>query len=35
MQVAAFKIWDDVAKKGPQCAKAVEMLKEFNKQMGR
>ena len=35
MQVAALKIWDDVAQKGPQCAKAVEMLKDFNKQMGR
>ena len=35
MQEAALKIWDDVAQKGPQCAKAVEMLKEFNRQMGR
>lgn len=35
MQAAALKIWDDVAKKGPQCAKAVEMLKDFNRQMGR
>jgi len=35
MQAAARKIWDEVAKKGPQCAKAVKMLKDFNKQMGR
>lgn len=35
MQKAAFKIWDDVAKKGPQCATAVQMLKNFNKSMGR
>jgi len=35
MQVAARKMWDDVAKKGPQCAKAVQMLKDFNKSMGR
>ncbi|MFC1533255.1 TRAP transporter substrate-binding protein DctP [Thermodesulfobacteriota bacterium] len=35
MQSAALKIWDDVAKKGPQCAKAVEILKDFNRQMGR
>jgi len=35
MQTAALKIWDEVAQKGPQCAKAVEMLKEFNRQMGR
>ena len=34
-KAATFKIWDDVAKKGPQCAKAVQMLKDFNKQMGR
>jgi len=35
MQEAAKKIWDDVAKKDPQCAKAVEMLKDFNKSLGR
>jgi len=35
MQKAAFKIWDDVAKKDPQCATAVQMLKDFNKSMGR
>ena len=35
MQAAARKMWDDVAKKGPQCAKAVQMLKDFNKSMGR
>ncbi len=35
MQAAALKIWDEVAEKGPQCAKAVEMLKDFNRQMGR
>lgn len=35
MQVEARKMWDKVAKKGPQCAKAVQMLKDFNKSMGR
>lgn len=35
MQNAAMKIWDDVAKKGPACAKAVQMLKDFNKSLGR
>ena len=35
MQKAALKIWDDVAKKGPQCAKAVQMLRDFNKMMNR
>ncbi len=35
MQVEARKMWDEVAKKGPQCAKAVQMLKDFNKSMGR
>ena len=35
LQAAAIKIWDEVAKKGPACAKAVAMLKEFNKKMGR
>lgn len=35
MQAAALKIWDEVAKKGPKCAKAVKMLKDFNRQMGR
>ncbi|HUU81649.1 MAG TPA: TRAP transporter substrate-binding protein DctP [Acidobacteriota bacterium] len=35
MQAAAYKIWDDVAKKGPACAKAVQMLKDFNKSLGR
>jgi TRAP-type mannitol/chloroaromatic compound transport system substrate-binding protein len=35
MQTAALKIWDEVAQKSPECAKAVEMLKDFNRQMGR
>jgi TRAP-type mannitol/chloroaromatic compound transport system substrate-binding protein len=35
MQVAARKMWDEVAQKGPQCAKAVQMLKDFNESMGR
>ncbi len=35
LQAAAIKMWDEVAKKGPACAKAVEMLKEFNRKMGR
>jgi TRAP-type mannitol/chloroaromatic compound transport system substrate-binding protein len=35
MQVAAMKIWDEVAAISPECAKAVEMLKDFNRSMGR
>ncbi|MCJ7679833.1 MAG: TRAP transporter substrate-binding protein DctP [Candidatus Aminicenantes bacterium] len=35
MQTAALKIWDEVAQKDPLCAKAVDLLKDFNKQMGR
>lgn len=35
MQTAALAIWDKVAQKGPHCAKAVEMLKDFNREMGR
>ncbi len=35
MQAAALKIWDEVAAMSPECAKAVEMLKEFNRSMGR
>jgi TRAP-type mannitol/chloroaromatic compound transport system substrate-binding protein len=35
MQTAALEIWDEVAQKGPQCAKAVGMLKDFNRTMGR
>jgi TRAP-type mannitol/chloroaromatic compound transport system substrate-binding protein len=35
MQQAAMKIWDDVAGKGPECAKAVQMLKDFNATLGR
>ena len=35
MKDAAMAIWDDVATKSPECAKAVEMLKDFNKKLGR
>lgn len=35
MQKAAMKIWDDVAKKDSACAKAVQMLKDFNQSLGR
>ena len=35
LQKAAMPIWDDVAKKSPGCAKAVEMLVEFNRSLGR
>ncbi len=35
MQKAALKIWDDVAALSPECAEAVEMVKEFNRKMGR
>ena len=31
----AVKVWDDVAKKNPECAKAVQMLVDFNKSLGR
>lgn len=30
----AVKIWDEEAKKSPECAKAVEMLKDFLKSLG-
>jgi TRAP-type mannitol/chloroaromatic compound transport system substrate-binding protein len=35
MQQEAIKIWDDVASKSDKCAKAVEMIKDFNRKMGR
>jgi TRAP-type C4-dicarboxylate transport system substrate-binding protein len=35
MQVAAMKTWNEVAERSPECAKAVEMLKDFNRKMGR
>lgn len=35
MQAAAIKIWDEVAKMSPENEKSVEMLKEFNRNMGR
>lgn len=35
MQEAAQPVWDDVAKKSPECAKAVEILRDFNKSLGR
>lgn len=35
MKDAALKIWDEVAQKSPENAKAVQMLKDFNKQLGR
>jgi len=35
MQVAAMKTWEDVAQRSPECGKAVEMLKDFNRKMGR
>lgn len=35
MQAAALKIWDEVAAMSPDNAKAVEMIKEFNRSMGR
>jgi TRAP-type C4-dicarboxylate transport system substrate-binding protein len=31
----ALPFWDEAAKKGPSCAKAIEMIKDFNKKMGR
>ena len=35
MQAAAEKIWDDVAKSSPECAKAVEIMRAFLKTLGR
>lgn len=35
MQKAAEKMWDEVAEKSPECAKAVGILKDFNKSLGR
>lgn len=35
MQKAAVKLWDDVAKKDAACAKAVQMIKDFNRKLGR
>ena len=35
MQQAALKTWEEVAAISPECAKAVEMLKDFNRSMGR
>ena len=35
MQEAAIEIWDEVAEKSPECAKAIEMIKDFNREMGR
>ena len=35
MQTAALVIWDEVAQKDAASAKAVEILKDFNRKMGR
>lgn len=35
MQKEAVKIWDDIAEKSPEAAEAVEMIKEFNRDMDR
>ena len=35
MQAAAIKIWDEVAAMTPENKKAVDMIKEFNRSMGR
>jgi TRAP-type C4-dicarboxylate transport system substrate-binding protein len=35
MVKAALPLWDEAAKKSPSCAKAIEMIREFNKKMGR
>lgn len=35
MQAAAMKTWDEVAQRSPECEKAVKMLQDFNRQMGR
>jgi len=35
MLVYAMKLWDEVAQKSPECATAIQMLKDFNKSLGR
>ncbi|MBW1735482.1 MAG: TRAP transporter substrate-binding protein DctP [Deltaproteobacteria bacterium] len=35
MQARALEIWDEVAEKDAACSKAVQMLKDFNREMGR
>lgn len=35
MVKAALPLWDEAEKKSPSCAKAIGMIKEFNKKMGR
>ncbi len=35
MKAAALTVWDDVAKRSPDCAKAVQMLKDFQASLGR
>ncbi|MFW6052873.1 MAG: TRAP transporter substrate-binding protein DctP [Desulfosalsimonas sp.] len=35
MQGEAVKMWDDIAEKSSECAEAIDMLKEFNRKMGR
>ncbi|TFG93631.1 MAG: twin-arginine translocation pathway signal protein [Syntrophobacterales bacterium] len=35
LQDAALPIWEEVAKESPECAKAVEMVVKFNKDLGR
>jgi len=35
LQQAALKLWDEVARKSPECAKGVKMLIDFNKALGR
>jgi TRAP-type C4-dicarboxylate transport system substrate-binding protein len=35
MVKAAMPLWDEAAKKSASCAKAIDMIKEFNRKMGR
>lgn len=35
MQKAALKVWDDIARESPECAKAVVMVKDLNRSLGR
>lgn len=35
MKAAAIATWDEVAKRSPECAKAVQMLKDFQAALGR
>jgi len=35
MASAALKVWDKIAARSPECAEGIELLKSFNRQLGR